>query len=192
MMRSNKGFTLVEILVVVALSALFASFAISFSKIGQNQLNLSVEGAKVSQFILQAKELTIATFNGAANACGYGVHIDYVNQTYSLFKYVPSGAPPCPSAASTTDAGISLSDMQEYASSSWQVPLSTGVVMKSTAPTNDVLTDVLFYPPDPFILISTDGATFPNPPATARIYMMSSDGGDAITVSVNPAGQVSL
>jgi hypothetical protein len=83
------------------------------------------------------------------------------------------------------------------------VHTATGVMLVSS--TNPVASAtiqyVLFYPPDPCTLISLDGATFQsvcnsgtnnNPPAAAHVYLSTTDRSLTRTITVNPAGQVSL
>jgi len=192
----RKGFTLVELLVVIVVSALISAFTIQYGKIGQNQVALNVEAAKVSQLILQAKELAIATYTSTAATCAFGVAFDYAAQTYSLFSYAPAGAPPCPALASTT--ALTAASVQQYEPQSWKVRVTPGIVMQSAAAGNDVLRDVIFYPPQPATLLSRDGATLMNPsdplnpPLTSKVYLRTADGSATAVISVNPAGQVSL
>jgi len=194
MQSAKKGFTLIELLVVVAISAIISAFTIQYGKIGQNQVALSVEAAKISQFILEAKQLSIATYTTSAATCAYGVLFDYPNQTYSLFAFTPTGAPPCPTLASTT--AISAANVLQYQQQSWKVHVAPGVVLKNTAA--DALSVVIFYPPQPATLLSRDGTTLMNPadplnlPQTSRVYLTTRDGSANNTISVNPAGQVSL
>ena len=116
----RNGFTLIEMLVVIAVMALLSGLAIVYSHVGQNQVALSVESAKVAQLILEAKDLSVATYSDKKNTCGYGVHFDYSTNRYSLFEYdLPSGQSICPSLASTTATGYMTNpgvlQMNEYA-----------------------------------------------------------------------------
>lgn len=191
-MRHNRsGFSLIELVVVIGVSALISGMAILYSRAGQNQVTLSVEAAKISQFILQAKQLAVATYSGNGAACGYGVAFNYAAQTYSLFGYAPAGIPPCPSVNAVT--GIDPAEIVPFSQATWQVPISKGVTMNPAAPGGDVLTIVLFYPPSPVTLVSratSTPITFMNPPQTSRVYLQTADGGAQSTVVVGPAGQV--
>lgn len=193
----NKGFTLIEILVVLAITALLSGIAIVYSHQGQNQVSLSIEESKVAQLILEARELSIATYSMNSATCAYGVHFDFSKQpyTYSLFAYnsaVKTGSRfICPSLASSTV--VTTGDMVQYlGGSSWQVHTASGVVLKSSGSAGPTIQDILFYPPDPFTLISTDGKTFQYPAPTAYVYLSTTDGTAARTITVNPEGQVSL
>ena len=189
--KNSQGFTLIEMLIVIAISALLSGFAITYSHTGQDQVALSVEAAKISQIILQAKELSVSTYSGAGSSCAYGVALNAAAQTYSLFTYSPTltAAGGCPAASAVTT--VAAGDMKEYAGGSWNIPIAKGVIMESSVPSNDILTLVLFYPPLPTTFISRDGgASFLKPGATSKIYLKSSQGSDTATISVSPAGQV--
>ena len=67
-MRKNSGFTLIEMLIVVAISAMLAAIAIGYSGVERDQTALSVEVTEISQFILQARSLAIATYGNAAGS----------------------------------------------------------------------------------------------------------------------------
>ncbi len=183
----RQGFTLIEILVVIAISAMLATIALGYSRTAQNEVALSVETAKMAQTILRAKDLALAAYANVPGTCGYGVLLNPAANTYSLFAYTPGGAPPCPGApaAFPQPCGVVCSAVSQ---ATWQTPLQNGVTMASRA---DSATVVVFYPPAPTTYISRDnGATFMN--ATSKIYLATADGKASTTVAVNPAGQVSF
>ena len=193
---NRKGFTIVEMLIVLAITALLSTLAIVYTHVGQNQISLSIEESKVAQLILQARELSIATYSTNAATCAYGVSFNYAAQTYSLFAYNSAvntgGRFICPSLASTT-AAIAAGSMAKYGGGSWQVHPANGVVLKDFGAGSSTIDDILFYPPDPFTLISTDGgSTFQSPTPTAYIYLGTADGATTRIITINPAGQVSL
>ncbi len=211
---NKKGFTLIEILIVLAITAVLSSLAIVYTHVGQNQISLSIEESKIAQLILEAKQLSIATYGSNNATCAYGVAFNYANSaassTYSLFAYNAAvtsspqydGRPICPSLASTSVA-IVLTARQPYESGSWQVHTAPGVALvNGTSPASDTIYDILFYPPDPCTLISTDGTSFTSdcdnifpynsPPPAAYVYLSTIDGSMSRTITVNPAGQVSL
>jgi prepilin-type N-terminal cleavage/methylation domain-containing protein len=201
----RSGFTMVELLVVIAITMTISSIAIIYGAAGQNQLTLSVESSKIAQLILQARELSIATYSEHRDTCGYGMHFDYStstgHQNYSLVQYDLTGPGTCPSLASTTLIGAiqngTLAE-QEYEPGSWQIPMPSGVRLVDEGMASDTIHDIFFYPPDPFMLVSLDGQTFlgyftsPPAPAESNIYLETGDGSASRVISLNTAGQVSL
>lgn len=182
----RKGFTLIEILIVVAISAMLSAIALVYTGVARNQIALSVETAKVAGFILRAKDLAIATYNNVPATCGYGVSFDILNNTYSLFAYHPNGVPPCPDAGSVNNAPPPRRG--QVTQGTWNVPLTNGVVMRSLTDSPVV---VLFYPPAPATFISRDnGGSFIK--QTSNVHLATVDGSASTTISINPAGQISF
>ena len=169
---------------------MLTGIAIGYSSVGRNQVALSVEGAKLSEAILQAKALSIATYGNAANNCGFGVSIDVAAQTYSIFEFHPSGAAKCPSASQITSISYAA-DAQQYTPGTWNIHVANGVQLY-TSSNGDDLADVLFYPPDPVTLISRDGSNFMSTGQTSKVYLKTADGSAVKVISVSSAGQVEL
>ncbi len=200
----RRAFTLIELLIVVAISAIFSTLAITYSSVGRNATTLTVEEAKISQFILQAKQLSLSTYTvgNATSSCAFGMTFDLAAtpQTYSIFSYDP-GTPNCPSDDTITN--ITTDQEKEYTNGTWKVPVAQGVVLKSQD-NNDGLVTILFYPPAPdvFLLreadISNGGSgpqTFgsgPNNPGSASVYLETIDGKNSATFSVDSEGQISF
>jgi prepilin-type N-terminal cleavage/methylation domain-containing protein len=209
----KKGFTLIEILIVLGITAVLSSLAIVYTHVGQNQISLSIEESKIAQLILEAKELSVATYSSNGATCAYGVAFNYASpaasSTYSLFAYNAAatskeygGRQICPSLVSTSIA-IDPKAIQIYKSGIWQVHTAQGVMLVNGSKTaSNTIQDILFYPPDPCTLLSTDGKTFRSncdtifpyndPPSAAYVYLSTVDESMSRTITVNPAGQVSL
>lgn len=206
---NNKGFTLIEILIVLAITAVLSGLAIVYTHVGQNQISLSIEESKVAQLILEAKELSIATYSSNSDTCAYGVAFDYTSSTYSLFAYNAAATSSeydnravCPSLASTSVA-FQPAAVSEYQSGSWQVHTAQGVQLVDGGTPSDTIQYVLFYPPDPCTMIglvngptgvlqSNCSSLAGAPPSAAYVYLSTVDGSASRMVTINPAGQVSL
>ncbi len=185
--NSKSGFTLIEVLIVVAISAMLAAIAIGYSGTERDQTTLSVEETKISQFILQARSLSIATYgNAAGSACGYGVSFDAASKTYSVFAYVPNGSGTCPPVASVTSASQVQDHEARYTDETWQVHPANDVTFSMA--NSNALSLVLFYPPDPITLLF-DGSGNPINQATVNLAAAN---GSSRTISINSAGQVSF
>lgn len=207
--QNKRGFTLIEVLIVLAITAVLSSLAIVYTHVGQSQISLSIEESKIAQLMLEAKELSIATYGVNNTTCAYGVAFDYASSSYSLFAYnaavtspTYNNRPVCPSLASTSVAFMP-NDAQQYQSGSWQVHTAPGVMLvdPSDPVASDTIQYVLFYPPDPCTMISLVGQnTFESncsslagaPPPAAYVYLSTTDGSMSRMVTINPAGQVSL
>lgn len=200
MKSDSRGFTLLELLVVIGISAMIVAIVLVYSSQSRNQVGLSVESTKIGGLILQAKQLAVATYNGGSvPACGYGVYFDLtsVPQTYSLFIYSPQSAQKtgeCPSLATVENSStFSTNDIVQYSPSTWNVGLTSGVQLIND--TTDCLSAdvVLFYPPDPTTLMvqSTDvGQTFETT-STSYVDLETIDGKATENIAISPAGQVS-
>ncbi len=187
-----KGFTIIELLVVLGITAMLSAIALGYTGVAQNQITLSVESAKIAETILRAKNLAIATYSTAPGICGYGVSIDVPDNEYSIFAYDPAGGGPCPSVASTTLTGLSTANEQPYSQSTWKVRPGTGV--RLVQGNGDGLGAVLFYPPAPATLLSLTGDAF-LPPGSAvplNVHLSTVDGSASTTITVSPAGQVTF
>jgi prepilin-type N-terminal cleavage/methylation domain-containing protein len=190
-----KGFTLIEIIIVIAISAVLTTIAIAYNVGVRNEVALSVETAKISQTILTAKGLAFATYRVAPGICGYGVYFNIPSSTYSIFAYEPSAAtygpvPPCPSIASTTANGIAQDEIAQYSQGTWNIATQNGVRL-NVGTTGNAVTAVLFFPPQPFTLISTSNAN-PHPfgNANGTVHLLTVDGKSSSTISVTLGGQV--
>ena len=176
---SGGGFTLVEILITLSITAFLAGLTLTYSKIGERQIALSVEAQKIASIIFRAKSITF-TGSGAAvaNWCGYGVIVNYAAGTYSIFAYQEPTLPNCTMLTSVP--------------SGFRVALSTftlnqNVVFKNTNP--DSMSLVLFIPPDPKTLLSLDdGTSLVTQPL--KIYLETKDGLAKRTITVNSSGQI--
>jgi prepilin-type N-terminal cleavage/methylation domain-containing protein len=188
LLKNREAFTLVEILIVVAISALLSTIVIAFSSLSKNEVSVSVEEAKISQFLFQAKTLAMATYAVSSSTCGYGVSFDYANSAYSIFAYVHSNTTSCPSASSITN--ISQTNMQKYTDSTWNVHLTKGVQFKQLSDSASV---ILFYPPDPTtLIISLNGSTFTSQ-TSSSIYLYPTGGNSYVNhISINSAGQITM
>ena len=86
--KKNGGFTVIEMLVVLGVSAILSTMFIGYGSGLRGQLEVIQEEAKLIQTILRAKTFSIQALANEEGvvACGYGVHIDNNNQEYFIFR----------------------------------------------------------------------------------------------------------
>src|SRR3989338_4469987 len=81
----QKGYTLIEMLVVISILSTLVSLIIVFSQTSQRQLNLFKEQSRLVSSVLRAKSLSLQTFLAGDTVCGYGVHVDISANKYYVF-----------------------------------------------------------------------------------------------------------
>jgi len=186
-----RGFTLVEILVVVAVSAIVLGSFISYNSASRAQIALSVEQAKIAQLILRAKSLAISSYSSnPSGRCGYGFSVDYgvnyAGRSYSLNRYDVSDNTVC-DAIYTGQSGydfnnLILVQLEKYS-------LDSNLKFQASGE-SDELEDVIFIAPEPktFLKLEGDNSFIKG---TAKIYLETKAAPlRGATVSVNSVGQV--
>ena len=175
-MPNARGFTLIEVLIVIAITALLAGLILTYTSSSRDQVALYVEQARLAQTVAKAKSLTISTYNNPTVPCGYGVSVDYANDTYLLFAY------DAPSCASITFLNP---DFQRELSTH-RLPLN----LQLPEPDAESVSGVLFTPPDPkgWIWLEASRTTS----TEGRIPLASRGGNLTTSVSISSAGQISF
>ncbi|MDD5145535.1 MAG: type II secretion system protein [Candidatus Pacebacteria bacterium] len=89
MKNSNKGFTLVEIMVVISIIGIMSAITIPRYRSGQNHLALQRAASKLAQDIRRAEEMVISSADcpacGGSSARGYGVFAISGSDSYILY-----------------------------------------------------------------------------------------------------------
>ena len=184
-LQEKKAFTLVEIMIVVAITAMLSSFAIGYSRISARQVTLFVEQNKIASLVLRAKSLTLSTYTQPVATCGYGVAVNYAQNQYEIFSYTPPGPVGNPQCDTIATSGIVPGQVKFFSD---LTKLNNGVQFQTPVPA-DGLYYILFIPPDPTTLLSvSNGGAITNQPA--KIYLQTVDGNGKLTVTLNTAGQV--
>lgn len=172
----QKGFTLIEILVVLTILSFLTSILILYSRGGEGQILLFREQSKLVSDILRAKSLAIQTFQTQEKVCGYGIHFETAPyNNYVIFKE-PKGADPdnpCGANNRRYDAGEEFepaTNLEDYGINLDQATIG----------------DVFFLPPDPKIYFDSLPAS-----GEARITLMASEGASSAVVVIGSGGQVS-
>jgi prepilin-type N-terminal cleavage/methylation domain-containing protein len=187
---SRKGFTLVEVIIVIGITTVLAGLILTYTSDSRDQVAMYVEEAKLAQTISRAKALSITTFNqpgGRAEIpCGYGVFFNYDAQTYNLFSYK---TPKCVFAQS-----LDLSEMEE---GDCTIGVPACSISSAVLPRNvklffegkeDSIDTVFFIPPDPKTWVWNKDAISTS--TSGRVYLSTSK--TNVSVYVGPGGQISF
>jgi prepilin-type N-terminal cleavage/methylation domain-containing protein len=190
-MDSRNGFTLIEILIVLAISAMLMSIAITYSGTERDQIALSVEETKISQFVLQARSLALATYNNSSvHACGYGMIFDSAQNTYSVFAYTPpaTATSTCPPEKELNWGSISSSaNENQYTGTTWQIQPGSNITFTTSGGLGRSI--VLFYPPNPDTFIfNSDGSQA----SSLSIFLTGAGGESAPPITIDQTGQVNI
>lgn len=163
----SKGFTTIEMLVVIGVMALMSSVLMVYGRAGERQITLFKEQARIISALSRAKYLSIATFGKTGVPCGYGVHFE-APRTFLIFKDLPSGD------CSLADKKYSGADeIFEFFN------LDSAVTFDQLT-----LSDVIFIPPSPSVVIT------PNQDQAAIIIKIINIESLA-AIKINSAGQIS-
>ncbi|MEK7094183.1 MAG: prepilin-type N-terminal cleavage/methylation domain-containing protein [Patescibacteria group bacterium] len=200
----RSGYTIIELLVVVAIMAITSATLISFNRLGQDQTTLYVEASRVIDIILRAKSLAISAYRdpGGRLTCAHGLHIDQLsspasggsasptgNKSFSLSAYLKKeagGTDPVFPCADITSSTARMDNYDRVVVQSSVYQLASGITF-DRAETNAA--DIIFRPPDPqIVFFKPDGTPFPN--SSTSIVITSKDGSDKIRISVGQGGQV--
>ena len=190
--QPDSGFTLVEILIVVVITAIISSFAIVYSQQGERQISLYVEEQKIVAYIDRARSLTVGLYNqgdpSSQPLCGYGVQINYANgkETYSIFGYQHPSGPASPKiceGVNAIDTSLITTDKTAVSQSDVNVPVDPNVQLDGSP--SDALQYVVFIAPAPRTIITTNGGGGPG-----SVHLKTPDGKSTVTITVSSAGQV--
>ena len=174
----NRGFTLIETLVIISILTLLTSFLILYSRGGERQIILLREKAELISAILRAKSLAINTLVEDEPACGYGVAFDGSN--YFIYKDLAGDCGLSDRVYSGPASGEKLEN-ETCAESGGVCTLDPSLKFFQ----RDV-NDVLFVPPDPRVFLDGGQSL-----AEAIIALSTLDESSQTNITINNAGQIS-
>lgn len=182
--NAMRGFTLVELLVVVSITIALSGLALTYSRTSERQVAMHLEAQKIAELIFRAKSLAITTYNepGENKSCGYGFEVNYSAGTYSVFSYEP------PSGGCINIMSVPVGIQRRIIFGAYKLPAR--IVFNSSQ--GDRLRFVLFVPPAPRTLIGigTSGTSVGTSPG--KIYLETADGLAKVRISVSLAGQIDI
>lgn len=184
--RSAAGFTLIEILVTLAILATLSAVMIGYSAESGKQTFMLLTRESIVQLLNRAKANSLAAYSSGntlpdMSVCGYGVHVDSAADTLSIFQ---SNSADCNtrtdySFSSSTDIVLTGSlDLYKIDSTKLQIVPNA---------TTTQLQDVVFTSPNEQTYINGQRTI-----TDAGISLeLLSDPNEKIEVDINNAGQIS-
>lgn len=192
--KERGGFTLIEILVVLMITALLSGVVVFYGTNARSRNALIVEGSKVAQLLLRAKSLAISTYNIPPIPCGYGVFFDHFNNRYSLISYLEiAGAADDPRCKTIKDADLDESAITFFENSTFA--LSPGVIYYGDTYEASY---ILFVPPEPktyiylLDIVNPSNAGKPITSGIGTVSLQTADTGEVYAIDVNTFGQLSF
>ena len=173
----QRGFTLIEIIVIIGIITLLTSLLLLYSRGGERQILLLREKAKVISAVLRAKAMAINTVIEAQPACGFGVHFE--ERRYFIYR---------DSALDPRDC-FAISDHRRYSGEASGEILASEIFPLDPALRFSGLPigDVFFQPPQPRVFF--DGEE-PVSLREARLTLATLDNNSQASIIINDAGQI--
>lgn len=173
-----------ELIVVSAVTAFLAVSLIVYSSSSRSEIALTVESAKIGQFISRAKSLAVSTGASATPLCGYGVSLNYPLRSYSLFRYASLARGDCDLIGTAADPSINAARITILET----LTLDTNVNFRAGG---QRLGYVLFVSPDPDTRLWADGSSGVTS-GVLPVPLVGRSGGRVKLVDISSSGQISF
>ena len=179
--KDKKGFTLVELLVVMALVVMLTSTLIIYSRTSERQFVLLRDEAKIIGALQQAKSQSLGSFivPGGQSTCGYGVH--FATTSIVIFKDLsPSASSTCFDVNNVYDtAGQPQGQCGNNEECVSVIQLDKAVEFSAFD-----FHDIVYIPPDPKIIIDN------SPKTQSYVRIRTVDGNLEREIGVNVFGEI--
>ena len=177
-LATNTGFTVIELMVVIAVTVILLSVTLSFSRNSNQGIILRNERARLIAAITRAKASSIQTLGVTGQACGYGIWFDPTPGIPGFIFF--RDTPVFPETECIRNGNVYTGDMilgpgEEISRGEFD----DGVIYKDLP-----VTEVLFIPPDPKTVI------MPSLAEEAIIILSTADGGAETKIQVTSAGLI--
>ncbi len=166
----KEGFTLIETLIVLAITAILSTIFLAYNSSSNGQVALYTERAQVVGALQRAKTLALDKYMvspGSTSSCAFGVHFQTSTGVYSIYgKYPPPGSTDC-----TAGYGF-MGNSSDTVVQSLQLQGKVGFVDPTPS-------DIYFVPP--YFIAN----------ATGTITLKSNDSGATASIEVTQGGSIS-
>ena len=195
--RNKKGFTLIEIVVVMGIISILSSMMIGYSQRNSKQVLLATTQAKLVSVFSRAKFLSIQSFFNLENAddfvCAYGVKVDFGADPQKVYIFKSVNDEPCSGPDSLSDNSFlddydldtGLYNTVDLSGELNQLQLSDKGVTLSGNGSDDY---VIFIPPEPRVRFKNDTSADDDSLTVTVSIDDSNDPGLNVTVKEN--GQI--
>lgn len=164
--KNQKGFSLIETLIVVAILAVLSSMLLAYNNSSTSRIALMSDQATVAGALERAKSLALEKWrSGDDSACAFGVHFNKTAGTYLVYQSMPRS--PLPDPCQDEDRSYVSGDV-----------VIQGLKLSGAVEFLVVPDNVYFVPP----YLETRGA--------GVISLKMKETTDAVTVSVSAGGAI--
>ncbi len=183
MQKFKRGFTLLEIIVVIGIIVILSGIFIGFSQESRNQIMLNVEKARVVNLFSRAKSFALTGYTNPPSLpppCSYGVK--FSSSSYTLFEYTPPAPESCDDIESITSIvliGIREAEKTDFNSK-----------IKIDSASADSLGYIVFIPPNLLTKLFDQNGNEMSAPA--KIYLKTVNGSATSEIVVSSLGQINL
>jgi len=165
------GFTMIELLVVMAIMGLLTSLVITYSRTGERQIVLFKDQASLISLLIKARSLSVGTLGEVVAPCGYGVNFNESGSVIIFKDSSPGNDPKCLDADNVYNSGEEK--VEEF-------------ILNPALKFDELdLADIVFIPPMPKVVIDNDKTKL-----EAIIKIKSISGSGERAIKVTNAGQI--
>lgn len=186
---SSKGFTLLELLVIVGIIATLSLVSLSNYRTGEDKFALQRSANKLAEDLRATENKammgnsTPATFGSIFPDGGYGLYFEAGTSTYTLFSDCNNNAEYEASGAAISCASSTIST--PFPEAIETLTLEPNVLISNVSPASSF--SVTFFPPDPTIKITgADSQSYSQAVITLSLY------GETKTITINTVGLIDI
>jgi len=180
---------LIELIVVFAISLMVFGVVISYGGIGEEQVKLYTETARVVQSVLQSRSLAITAYlEFGLRICGHGVWI-IDEKRFALVRYLRQAGD---DSIECVQIGAPNQNINNFDYSSDDAVLTVDTLVPGVTfdlESSDTARQILFRPPDPDIYFYDENGNIFDRARESSFYIVGDQGG-RMKITIGQGGQV--